>query len=772
MKTNLYRCGQIWLACMILLAIAGETDLSLGVTHPHMIVKTSEYAALQARAQNWPWSAMKTKAIANVQNVYYQTTSPLGTTCSRAHVIASSCALAYILDPGNRSVYVNKVVNSLAPALDKIAREKGTHTDHGYNVPPAHAAFMAYLALDILYHDIPEDIRRAMEADCDFIADHHRTSWNSSEYGIKGMKELYHNGASQTFEAWKNKYRDNILHMTTEDGVYTTGPGYTVSRLFMDERMQKKIFMDICEYQGYHEFYSNPVFQNLYEYVMGYIITPFNRTYTFGDSPPAKELDEWAASALRVNRFSPKAQQYAAWYLGELGENSIEGGLLHFLLCDSIPLPAERPPSRIFTNGGAWFREASEDRQALAGALWNRNTKESGHPHRDVNAVHIAAYGEHILRNSGYDGYGEPDPATWEWIRNTAESSNTLIMNGKNHQSTMGGGITEGFTGQLFEYACGRSGAAIPIGSHERNFIFVHPREGLSHGYFLLIDEVSAPVWGNPENVTLFFHPNSAQDPESHAADTHYEWSIGGCNYSHHPVSASIFLATPPISTEIKSGYLASFSDCSRFTGKYLSSTYNFTGGNASVISVVFPSDAEHPPAVMDRLALNSASGAKIDHGNRVIDYALSSPDGKEVAFSRITLSGKAAVWREVKEKLESYLVRKGVRFIHGSSSQIGFKSGSEISIDVENKRGQIRSPGTPVTFYYPDLEGILLDGQAASQLDSGKGWLSIQVGEGLHSFEIQSDYTRFTEARGVQGFDSLDQNYPNPFCCALFSVF
>jgi hypothetical protein len=291
---------MIWHKFMLFCTLVGVVlppAAIVGQEHPFMIVKTAEYEALRARASRWPWSIMKSKALSDARTLADVPGADITSRCERIHAMASSCALAFILDPDNRTLYVTRFETAVAPGLHAVRLLKGSGTDHEDNVPPAHAAFMVYLALDILYQELNLARRLEMEADCDYIADSHVASWETSEYAIKAMKELYHNGRSAAFVTWKNRYRDITLGMTSADGVFTTGPGYANSRIFMDERMQKKIFMDICEYQGYAEFYHNPRLIGLYEWLFGYSVTPFNRSFTFGDSPPSKDLDHatgWA----------------------------------------------------------------------------------------------------------------------------------------------------------------------------------------------------------------------------------------------------------------------------------------------------------------------------------------------------------------------------------------------------------------------------------------------------------------------------------------------
>ena len=731
-------------------------------SHPHIIVNDTAYAELQARAEQWPWSVMKSKAISDANSLTYNPSEGYSSKCYRAQDIASSCALAYILDPDNRPTYVNKVETELANAMDDIRNGKQSGVDdHLYSVTPSSPTFMAYLALDIMYNSLSIGIRQAIEEDCDYIASNHKDSWRESKYAIEGMMELYYNGPTDVFEQKKEDYRKYILDETTSDGVFTTGPGYTKSRLFMDNRIQKKMFMDICEYQGYPEFYSDPKFQNLYEWIMGYIVTPFNRVYTFGDSPPTKDLDHWAASVFRAPRFSKKAQQYAAWHVGLLTDELIKGRLLHYVLCDSVPLAPVRPPSRIFQNGGAWLLEDSDSERALAGALWNIKVNRESHTHKDVNAIHIAAYGEHVLRNSGYDGYGAGD---WTWIHNTSESSNTVMINNQDHLIKQGGGITEGLVGGDVEYASGSSGYALANGRHQRNFIFVKPQDG-KNGYFILIDEVDA-IFSSSDKANVALHPNSSLAPTVIAGNEEYKWDIEGCNYSGHPVYVTIFLGTTPYSVSIKTGYKGSYDSCSRYYGKYLYSTYDTDiDGKASIVSVIFPHDDSHSVASMNRIALPDASGAIIDHGDLIVDYALASQGGSVVVQGGVSFSGSAAMYRKINGASQFYFMRKGTRFDDGSSSRIGYDSDSDISIYVKDRDGKIISPGTNVTFYYPGITGVKLNGSLASILDSGPGWIKIDVEAGTHDLLLLAGTTDvFESVFPVVTSFSLLQNYPNPF--------
>ncbi len=740
-------------------------DITLTVTamagpeHPFMIVRTAEYEALRARSLRWPWSIMKSKALSDAKNLADVPGADITARCERIHAMASSCALAFILDPDNRPLYASRFETAVAPGLHALRLLKGNRTEHEYNVPPAHTAFMVYLALDILYDDLNPARRLDMEMDCDHIADSHVDSWETSGYAIKAMKELYHNGRSAAFVTWKNRYRDITLGMTTADGVSTTGPGYAKSRIFMDERMQKKIFMDICEYQGYTEFYRNPRLAGLYEWVFGYSVTPFNRSYTFGDTPPTKDLDDWAVSALRAGRFSSLAGRLARYRLGPLTDKLIQGRLLHYVLCDSVVQTGQRPGSRIFRNGGAWLLQDTDSTTALAGALWNINTDVSSHNHYDVNSLHVAAYNAHVLRNSGYDGYGEPDAATWAWIAKTAESSNTVLWDGRNHVTWKGGGISEHLIGGEWEYASSSSGSALALARHVRNLFFLKPRPGFAHGYFVVTDQVK-PIfnWGGTAKVNVVWHPNSALQPQM-VQDT-YRWPMQGCNYGGINVGIDILPVNPPETSEIRNGYLASYETCSRFRGTYLYNTYGLNQGQANVATVLFPFDRKHTSAVMTRLAVTDAAAASIDHGGGVVDYVVAPAGGRTVEYGETAVNGHTVLWRNINNRLDSYFITAATLFLHNNGKS-GVTAEKSVTLYMAQDRGQIVSPGTAVTFFAEHLAEVQVDGVPVPASATGENWLQVQVDSGVHALQLIRRSTRVLQQGSA--YAVAMQVYPNP---------
>ncbi|MBT3749382.1 MAG: hypothetical protein HOG34_10390, partial [Bacteroidetes bacterium] len=443
----------------VLIILMGATLLAQVPSRPFIVIQSSEYGAQQAKASAFPWANMKAKAIVTANSENYDASDNVRAEGAQAQKIISALALSYILDPDNREDYVDRFETDGASMMadlraDKLAVLNTSADDVGYNSVLGGAVFMAYIALDIMYNDVYflGTARSAIEADCDWLVDnHHPTSWIESTYSLRALKELYHNGKTAIFETNKDSYKNAILHETTSDGVFCPGPGYTFARLWADERPQKKLFMDLCEYQGYHEFYSNQVFIDMHEWVTGYSRSTVKRSYSFSDADPSSFIG-WTAATLRVFRFSENAMKYLIFNQSQAynDDADVEGRLFEYLLTETVDgtpkkpadftAPTYGPPDRIFDNGGAFFRTETKitkwKTEAVGGAMWNVNpSEEVAHQHNDVNAIHITGYGENILRNSGYDGWKAPDTGgpIWDWIHNTAESSNTVIINDTDH---------------------------------------------------------------------------------------------------------------------------------------------------------------------------------------------------------------------------------------------------------------------------------------------------------------------------------------------------
>src|SRR3989338_4902008 len=430
----------------------------------------------------------------------------------------------------------------------------------------------------------------------------------------------------------------------------------------------------------------------------------------------------------RAGRFSQRAAESAAWIING---RKPKGDLLWYLLYDQ-PLPAAKKPTSSLYPELASFWEDNSSSQSIMGALWNPRTAD-GHQHPDVNSIHLTAYGEPILSNSGYAGWGNGYGGfSWDYIHNQAVAGNVVMIDGVNHARTIGNGIPEGFTNLSLDYASGDSGSALPNGRHLRNFIFVHPQDGRG-GDFVLFDEVTRS--GSGVNANLVLHPTSAIYSEV-TAKQEYRWTIRRVGTSD--VFLTAFLATPPATNEIRNGALAN-----TLVGKYLYASYPFSGATGkNIVTVLFPSDATHPKANMSRLAGTGYTGAKVDLGAGVQDFALESNGLSVPTLGNISFQARAALYRTSGTNLLSYFVRKGKSFNDTLSSK-GFESDNEVTVFQRGMQGTvIASAVSKVTFRQPGITDVWLNGIQATRLASGSGWVSVQVPSGTNQLELKISTT------------------------------
>jgi hypothetical protein len=388
--------------------------------------------------------------------------------------------------------------------------------------------------------------------------------------------------------------------------------------------------------------------------------------------------------------------------------------------------------------------DSNYDRESLAGVLWNINTENESHSHRDANSINIVGFGDHILRNSGYDGWHLPDERTWTWIHSTAASSNTVSLGQYNHADFRGGGITEGITGYNLEYATGNSGPSLKNGSHDRTLLYVKPEENIP-GYFVLFDEVS--VDADISQAHLYLHPNTDILPAILNNDQEYDWTIKSC-YTTNEIMVKIYLGTEPLQTEIKEGYLASYLPCDRLAGKYMECTYEpGVAGTRIISTLIYPYLAGHNTPSFSRISGPGYSGTQLLFNDQLSDYTFTSEisctseESGEAIFQELKFRAKSVYIRKVDNDVLNYFARKGTKVLFEGSNRYGFESDHPVSLVCTRNRGQIISEGTIISIYYPGIQRIVLDNIMSEVIEQGSDWLKIYVPAGSHHFQIASPH-------------------------------
>jgi hypothetical protein len=454
---------------------------ALAVAHPFLLVTESNYPALQAKSTQAPWSAWKANAIAKSAIIYDPAPATLvgnniiRTKSEAMRNIVSGGALAYILSTNDtdRAKYKNRVVAGLKNWDDLLNTAEISDPSNIEHLALGTAFLNSVLALDIIYNDVSLADRTEIESKmakvftiqtkCPNCAvrnwldmSPHRQNTNA----IKGIWAIYTGADAATITTYANRYKADLYASMSSSGVYIAGSAYGVTRMDSYIKESKGFFLDVLQFTGKDTtFYKSSQLSNFYEWLFGYSVVPNRKqAYIFGDTYPGLNINSYSgASRYRAYRFydpgeSVKAGQYAVW---SAGSTVGSGLLLHYLLSGGNSLPAiAKPASRIFSDGGAWFVEGNLNDLSLGGAMWNIKRNSEFHSHYETNALSLSSYGQTVLRNVGYLQNKEPYYRFAEW-------GNTVLINGENHVSKAGAGITEGFTGGKLDYASGDSGTAL-----------------------------------------------------------------------------------------------------------------------------------------------------------------------------------------------------------------------------------------------------------------------------------------------------------------------
>lgn len=760
MRRSIYKrlvlgaCSALTCFLVILVVVRAETS-----HHPFLIVKETEYRTLQNRAEQSPWKEMKAEAIRRAQQLTYSAEEDNGRDAGyKLRDVMGYTSLAYILDPKNRAEYVDKIKTTLETAIaDMQAEHDLAEEEWDTNVPFQGGLFNAILALDIVYDDLSSSDRLKLEEAIDLLVNDFAAIWKQGYHSIVALWALYQSDVPK-FSSELQSYAAAWIADTTEDGVYVAGSSYAMFRLSSCSREHKALGLDIAAYQGSSEYYSSDLFVKLHEWLYGYSHTPDFRPTVFGDTLPHYYLLGGSPNTpancdtqpYRAYKFGDRVKQYVNWHLQDdhrlaAGDASTHpnGRLLTYLLMgEQPPDPASKalPPSRVFPNGGAWFIEQKQSRQALMGALWNAR-QTSDHAHKETNALFLGGYGVHLLSNAGYAGWRRAvENFSWNYIHDRAVSGNTGLIDYEfdqsqageppeknDHQQKYGAGITESLVAPTFNYARGDSGEALPNGKHFRNFHFVHPADGKS-GYWFLIDEFMGG-----SKAHLAFHPYS-RGINTITADEEYQAEI--VDYDNRKITnvdLTIFLGTKPDNTTLHNGVIAG----PNIQNQYLYPTYTREATTKQVVTVLFPSNPEHPKPAFNSISGSHFSGAAVDQGG-VVDYLLESDPSFMESVDGASFQVARSFFRLMGDQLQGfYAVGKTFEYA-GNGGKVGMRAEENVAIYLRDRAGQVSSAVPQVlTLYNPNIGEVLLNDAPATVVQSGEGWVQISLPEGISEIRM-----------------------------------
>lgn len=673
------------------------------MNHPFLICQKSEYDTLRARASQSPYKDFVEEARRVVETVHYEPGPDIWRQGTRIRDIMGSSALLYILEPEHQEAHRQRITNILGQ-WSEFTTGVAEKWDAGGNrwhatVPTSSAFFNTVLALDVIHNDLSESDLNQYETSLQEMVEWFWATmrgWGMATFGPRAIWAAYK--SEERLEEAMQQYKDAVFDQMTKDGVGVNGPEYSHARL-NGERTAKYGFMHVGEYTGLDKsFYKDFRLKWYYEWLFSAGCTPFNSFVTFGDSGHGRGFNTFypQSGTWAAGKFSPLAAEYAANRITS-AQPRYPSDLLVY--CIAEPLPEKRTPqSRLWPDGGALFYEKNDTQDALLGALWNISTPSHGH--RDANAIYLAGYGEHLLLNSGYNGYGNASEGfPWPYINDTAESSNILQINNQNHLEKGADGLIEGLITDNINYACGLADRAFEGNTqHKRSFIFIPPQNNVP-GYYVLIDSVENA--NQPINLAL--HPASA-NVDITQPNEEYVWNVKSRKKTD--TFLTLYLGTDPLSVELKDGALAGWGKC--FVGKYLYATYK----SAPIITVLFPHDDAHPKAKITR----TENGVTIHHAQNVIDMATHN-----------------SLLRQIDNQHAFYFARQSTQFQDGD---IGFTSDEPITLFMRGKTGHVVSPGTDITFNHPNVTSVQIDGETFVSESTSNG-IRVTVPQGTCKIEL-----------------------------------
>lgn len=633
--------------------------------HPFLLIERADFAALQAKAERSPWSEIAEIATARAAEERYRPAeeATVWGRQQRLRFVAGAAALAYIVEPEKRHEHAGTVVEALLGWKD-LAERVGMEPKSWVVFAPHCSTYLtSVLAYDIVYDDVSEEFHGDIERSLRMGAEHigqEGNRWRESRHAATGIWALF-TGNWEAFEREAQRYRESWTRHITADGVYVPGSAYGLGRLAPKYNLGKGHFLDVLEYAGFRWFYEDRQFRSFVEWIYTGGLSPFRKSLSFGDSDI---YGGWAhepgSRLLSAGRFGEEIAGLVAWGLEETEKpfRDSSGDLLFTFLLADEHLPAPTPPaSRLWPDGGAAFRESGGGDLGLMGALWNATTAEE-HSHKDTNALHISGYGEHLLRNSGYAGWGKGVDETfdWKWINGDARSGNTLVIEGEDHRTKEGGGVRGGIVGSAAEYVEGHSGGALGDVEHRRFFTFVHPA-GKAPGYFVVRDEVRGGSASG--RATAIFHPDTE---EIEAVETNRNYRADVRHMRTAGARLNLLIATPGADAEIVPAGRAAWD--AGYVGEALHVSFALDErGSGTALFVLIPGAHDGIDPIFQIVNSPSVTGLRLDLPGDVQD--LIGLRGDEITMLRlpgVAWDADAFVLRQQGGEFEFLLAQEAVR--------------------------------------------------------------------------------------------------------------
>jgi len=682
-----------------------ETKETKETNHPFLIVTKDMFSTLREKSNKEPWRSMKEDAITRASK------APESNHYGTLQKYVGAAALAYILDEAKSEEYANKVRDVILNRFSTLDIKESSSWSNV--VPNMGAFFCAILALDIVYDALTlEDIKKCEALISDRISRVNRSgSWKTARYGTHGTWDIYKGDRVDQDDS----YYYALINQITPDGVSPVTNTYAWSRVGGgDSRISKSGYMDVLEFTGIdRRYYNNERIQKFMQWQFGSSINPSKELAIFGDMLPTETIGN-SMLYRRVVNFDDEAAGYAAWFLE--GIPSI-GHILTYILPKKELPPALLPSSKIYENGGAFFRDKEDNPFGLHGVLYNIKSQNEWHTHNEVNGLSLSGLGNRLLVNGGRLG-----PPTRE-----AKLNNTLTINGENHNGFTGAGIVEGFTADGLDYAKGDDGDAIRFKDHSRNMIMVQTTND-ANGYFIIYDEVDADP---SDKVKNYLHPASQNNIITNEDLREYTAPID--HYPSIPAGmVTFYFVSTPEAVNIERSQSAvpdrypGYPDHNR-----LESIYSVNDeGKKFLTTLIFPHNHLVAKPTFQKFSSEDFDGIKFSQGN-VTDFLITS-ENSPVNFDESSFTGNLCWVRKKSNTLTSFFVKSGTNYLDNG---IGFESDNPVTIYVKGSNGIVISDGATLRLNGSVLSGVSFDSNVIIN-SSSEDHIEVVLGAGKFTFQ------------------------------------
>lgn len=781
-------------------ASAGDVEAALrSLAHPYLLVTEDAFTTwpdLAATAGS-PWQGMLQDALNDSRTFPYTNratgtdaehttlpgvpvvTSPaqMSSAANCMTIVTSSALVAYLADPVDRDSHLDVLERMLrhfglyvAPYLG-LGTNLAPGTKGGWetHVVPTSALVNMVMVLDIAHDDLSArgtlaTHEAAIRGAYDWLwtpAAEEGFVWRQGLYGSRAIGALYFREYAQAEQAIAD-YVSWQADSLEADGVFLGGAYYANERYVppQGKRDNKLHPVDVLEHLGLATFYTDPRWQNFYEWVFGYSYSPVTRRspdgaterkdyYVFGDTSLAVvarnetyENNVFAASPdiYKAGRFG---QKQFAWAGAAFGRPTTPSGRFWNFAFYEGPFPADIPiPSRYFPSGNTVMREPGTDaaNRRLSASIWSaiRSNNTAGHARFDTNAIHLTAYGEHVLRGAGYPGYTPmiTDPDYWLHSR----SHNTATVDGQNHVLKHGAGfeseqegIPEVILDGVLDYAESSSGEALPNGHHTRALLQVARNNGMG-GYWILQDEVASD---DGSSAHLALHPASTSVEEIspewlYRSRMDYRQAVAGSE-----VDLTIALATEPSSVVIEPGKFGTISNGIE-AAEYLDVAQAIPASRtARILTALFPSESGVAVPEMTRTPIRGGSGIGFSLNN-VADTSWVSDGVADVVLGDTSARGSGGWHRQVGNHVTAALLRRGTYIATAfASGEVEWESEHPLSVLLTPSSLAVLAPQSTLVSIRARAGRLAALAALASGPSLGRsvgGRIRLRIPRGLHT--------------------------------------